>query len=134
MSRRTVLAVAAVAALATAAGTGARLWQVRREDADDATDPSAAANVWSLSFARLNGSTLAHNTGISAVSHLLFIPVQQGEVTANILCHTSLVVVRKRLIWIAYYRLYKGSDTVAACKAGGQELVRMLDLKQGFGG
>jgi len=59
VSRRTILALAAAAMLATAAGTGVRLWRVRREDDDDASDGTAATDVWSLSFARLDGSTLS---------------------------------------------------------------------------
>ena len=59
MSRRTILALAAAAMLATATGTGVRLWRVRREDDDDASDGTVATDVWSLSFARLDGSTLS---------------------------------------------------------------------------
>jgi thiol-disulfide isomerase/thioredoxin len=56
LSRRTALVVAAAAVVATAGGMGARLGRTRREDAEDAGDSSAAADLWSLSFEAVEGS------------------------------------------------------------------------------
>jgi thiol-disulfide isomerase/thioredoxin len=59
LSRRTALLVSAAAIVATAGGVGARLWRSRREDAADATDPTAAVDLWSLTFQGIDGNTVS---------------------------------------------------------------------------
>ena len=58
MSRRTALLVSAAAIVATAGGVGARLWRSRREDAADASDSTAAVDLWSLTFEGIDGNTV----------------------------------------------------------------------------
>jgi hypothetical protein len=65
-------------------------------------------------------------TGTTAVSYQLLIPVSQGDAALTIVCNTSQVIIRERMVWVAYYRLYKGEQTIAATKARGQAFLKKL--------
>ena len=58
MSRRTALVVGVAALAATAGGAGLRLWRTRREDDADAGDTSAAVDLWTLTFAGVDGEAV----------------------------------------------------------------------------